>query len=211
MFKLGAFRTGVIWIVLLLLGAMVILFLPWFWRMFYPLPYRDTIFAQAQAADVDPYLAMAVIRVESKFRPKAQSVKGAKGLMQLMPDTAQWVAQQMGVEYREEQLFDVEYNTKLGCWYLASLIKDFDGSLPSALAAYNGGPNNVKQWIAEGRWNGKLEKIDDIPFIETRDFIQRVLHDYDTYRRIYGWYSKFVEKGGFWGRIPNRTSVKTLS
>jgi soluble lytic murein transglycosylase len=210
-FKHGAFRSGLIGIVLLLIGAIVILFLPWFWRMFYPLPYRDTIFAQAKSVEMDPYLAMAVIRVESKFRPKAQSVRGAKGLMQLMPDTAQWVAGQMGEEYKEEQLFDVEYNTKLGCWYLASLIKEFDGSLPLALAAYNGGPNNVKQWLAEGKWNGELESINDIPFNETRDFVQRVLDDYDAYRRIYGWYPNFAEKGGFWGTIPNRSSVKMLS
>ncbi|NLC77073.1 MAG: lytic transglycosylase domain-containing protein [Clostridia bacterium] len=198
-------------IIFLVIMAIGVLFLPWLWRVFYPLPYRDTIFAQAEAAGVDPYLVMAVIRVESKFRPKALSVRGAKGLMQLMPETARWAAGQMGEEYRPDLLFDVVYNTKIGCWYLASLIEEFDGNLPAALAAYNGGPNNVKQWLQEGKWNGELETVDDIPFQETRDFVRRVLKDHDTYRRIYGWYPNFAGKGGFWGTIPNRSFVKMHS
>ncbi|HHW06408.1 MAG TPA: lytic transglycosylase domain-containing protein [Clostridia bacterium] len=184
--------------------AAAVLFVPWFWRLLYPLPYRDTVFAQAEAVNIDPYLAMAVIRVESKFRPQAQSVRGARGLMQLMPDTARWVAQQIGEEYHPDLLFDVEYNTKIGCWYLAKLLEDFGGSLPLALAAYNGGPNNVRQWLSEGIWNGEAENLHQIPFPETRDFVEKVMEGYESYRRIYGWYAKLSTKGGFWGIIPNK-------
>lgn len=208
---MGKFRTGILGILLFILGAIAILFLPWFWRMIYPLPYRDTIFTNAKEVEMDPYLIMAVIRVESKFRPKAQSIRGAKGLMQLMPQTAQWAAEQMGEEYLPDELFDVEYNTKIGCWYLARLYKNFKGSLPLTLAAYNGGPGNVNQWLEEGIWDGRLETIDKIPFVETKEFIERVLNDYDTYQRIYGWYPNFAGKGGFWGRVTNRIFEMTHS
>lgn len=203
MAKLRFVKTGVVMLLIAFL-AVAVLFVPWFWRMFYPLPYRDIIFAHAEAVDIDPYLAMAVIRVESKFRPHAQSIRGARGLMQLMPDTAQWVAQQMGEEFHPDMLFDVEYNTKIGCWYLAKLIKDFEGNLPLALAAYNGGPTNVKQWLNEGKWNGDVDRLHQIPFAETREFVEKVLDGYETYRRIYGWYTKLSAKGGFWGIIPNK-------
>jgi len=201
--RLGVIKNVVFFLLLAVLAAAV-LFVPWFWRMLYPLPYRDIIFAQAEAADIDPYLAMAVIRVESKFRPKAQSVRGARGLMQLMPETAHWVAQQIGEEFHPDLLFDVEYNTKIGCWYLARLLKDFEGNLALALAAYNGGPNNVRQWLKEGTWDGAVENLHRIPFPETRDFVERVLEGYEAYRRIYGWYAKLSTEGGFWGIIPNK-------
>jgi len=200
-------KTGFIWVILLIIAAVVLLFLPWFWRMLYPLPYRDVIFSNAQEAGVDPYLTMAVIRIESKFRPMAQSVRGAKGLMQLMPETAQWVKKQMGEKFDEKLLFDVHYNTSIGCWYLAYLIKEFDGELHLALAAYNGGPNNVKQWLKDEIWSGKLEQLADIPFPETRDFVEKVLHDYSTYRQIYSWYVSFAKKAGFLVEIKNRNSL----
>ncbi len=200
-------KTGFIWIILLIAAAIVVLFLPWFWRMLYPLPYRDTIFSNAQEAGVDPYLTMAVIRVESKFRPMAQSVRGAKGLMQLMPETAQWVIKQMGEKFDEKLLFDVDYNTKIGCWYLAYLIKEFNGELHLALASYNGGPNNVKQWIKDEIWNGKLEQLTDIPFPETKDFVEKVLYDYNTYRQIYSWHVSFVRKAGFLVETKNMNSL----
>lgn len=199
------FKKSIIGLILLAIGAVACLFLPWFWRMIYPLPYRDMIFTQAKEVEIDPYLVMAVIRVESKFRPKAQSIRGAKGLMQLMPETAKWAAEQMGETYQPESLFEIDYNTKIGCWYLAKLLKEFGGSLPLTLAAYNGGPGNVTQWLKQEVWNGELENIDDIPFAETRDFVERVLHSYDSYLRIYGWHSNFAEKAGFWGIITNRS------
>lgn len=200
-------KTGLIWVILVVVAAIGILFLPWFWRMLYPLPYRDTIFANAQEAGIDPYLVMAVIRVESKFRPQAQSIRGAKGLMQLMPETARWVKGQMEEDFEEKLLFEVHYNTRIGCWYLASLIKGFDGKLHLALAAYNGGPSNVKQWLKDGTWSGEREDLSEIPFGETREFVEKVLNDYSTYRQIYGWYANFGKKGGFPDIIQNRNSV----
>lgn len=170
---------------LVLAGIIFLLGLPWFWRLYYPLPYRQTIFLQAQAAEVDPYLVMALIRVESKFRPQAQSRMGARGLMQLMPETAEWVAKQLGEQYDSEKLFEIEYNTKIGCWYLANLLQEFGGNLSLALAAYNGGRGNVRQWIEQGLWAGEKDQLEKIPFAETRDFVQRVLRDYEIYRKIY--------------------------
>lgn len=165
--------------------AMILIAIPWFWRLFYPFPYRDSILRHSREFNLDPNLVVAVIRVESKFRITAESPRGAKGLMQLMPDTARWAAEQMGIEYSEGDLFDPDYNITVGCWYLANLLHEFKGNLPAALAAYNGGRGNVRDWLAQGIWQGSLEEIERIPFKETRDFVFRVLHDYRVYSALY--------------------------
>ncbi len=182
---LNSLGKKLIWLTLVGAGVIILIGFPWFWRLYYPLPYRQTIFTQAQAAEVDPYLVMALIRVESKFRPQAESRMGARGLMQLMPETAEWVTKQLGEPYSVEGLFEIEYNVRIGCWYLANLLKEFEGNLPLALAAYNGGRGNVRQWVNQGLWAGDEDHLEKIPFTETRDFIQRVLQDYEMYRRIY--------------------------
>ncbi|KKM11943.1 hypothetical protein SY88_06000 [Clostridiales bacterium PH28_bin88] len=157
----------------------------WVWRLFYPLSYRDLIGYYAGRNGLDPYLVTALIRVESRFKPEALSPRGARGLMQLMPETAEWIARQMGEPFRPEALFEPEYNIRLGTWYLADLQNEFSNNRALVLAAYNGGRGNVRQWMASGRWRGDVGSIEKIPFSETREFIRRVLRDYRVYRRVY--------------------------
>ncbi|MDS1030753.1 lytic transglycosylase domain-containing protein [Bacillota bacterium LX-D] len=171
--------------VLFLLAVFSFIILPWVWKVFYPFPYQNTIVDSAQRSNLSPNLVLAVIRVESKFRADAKSPRGACGLMQLMPETAKWVTKKMGISYAEEKLFDPEFNIKVGSWYLAYLISEFNGNVPAALAAYNGGRGNVRQWLDKGIWLGSTEDIDKIPFKETRQFIERVLHDYNVYSCLY--------------------------
>lgn len=168
--------------------AVVACLLNWqiFLRCFYPIEYAAEISTHSQVAALDPYLVAAIIRVESNFQPDARSPKGAMGLMQLMPDTAAWVAQKMGRDYRELDLVDPGTNISLGTWYMKMLQEEFGGDLVVALAAYNGGRGNVNRWLAENRWDGRLESVGDIPFLETRLYVQRVLGNYDWYLRLYG-------------------------
>ncbi|MBE0531644.1 MAG: lytic transglycosylase domain-containing protein [Rhodospirillales bacterium] len=137
---------------------------------------------------VEPALALAVIRQESAFWPEAISSAGARGLMQLMPNTAKHVAKVVNVAYAHERLTgDPDYNLKLGTAYLAQMVDDFGGSYVLALAAYNAGPSRARQWIRElgnpgQSWADTIDWIESIPFGETRNYIQRVLENLQVYR-----------------------------
>lgn len=135
---------------------------------------------------MDPHLVAAIIRTESRFYSRAQSQVGARGLMQIMPKTAFWIAEQMKIEdFDEEKLYDPLYNISIGIWYLAYLDKAFEGDWPKILAAYNAGENNVKKWINEKTWTGELQDIVQIPFAETREYIDKVIFAYQIYKNIY--------------------------
>lgn len=156
-------------------------------RWYYPLEYRQAAERHAENHRIDPLLLVAVMRIESDFNPTAVSPKGARGLMQVMPETALWAAQQMGLSsFEVDQLFDPEVNIAIGSWYLATLRNQFDGDTVLALAAYNGGRTNVLRWLSEESWSGEVETIDDIPFPETRGYVRKVLDTYAWYRRLYG-------------------------
>tara|TARA_B100000686_G_scaffold250877_1_gene261136 strand:+ start:49 stop:2280 length:2232 start_codon:yes stop_codon:yes gene_type:complete len=135
-----------------------------------------------------PELVLAVIRQESEFDHKANSYVGARGLMQLMTYTAKIVAKQAKLPYSKSRLkSDPGYNIKLGSYYLASLLEEYEGSYPFALAAYNAGPKRVKYWkkINGDPQRGKIGYIDWIELIkfkETRNYVQRVLENINVYR-----------------------------
>ncbi len=135
-------------------------------------------------------LVLAVIRQESEFDHKANSYVGAKGMMQLMTYTAKLVAKQAKLPYSKSRLkSDPDYNIKLGSYYLAGLLEEYEGSYPFALAAYNAGPKRVKYWkkINGNPQKGKIDYVDWIELIkfkETRNYVQRVLENVNVYRYI---------------------------
>jgi len=154
-------------------------------RLFYTYHYRESVQTFASLHQLDPLFVAAVIHTESGFDSDAVSEKGARGLMQIMPATAEWVAQQIGADYCPEMLFDPHYNIKIGCWYLANLFQEFNGETVIVLAAYNGGRGEVSRWLDEGIWDGSEAELNRIPFSETRNFVRRVLDAYRIYRQIY--------------------------
>ena len=138
----------------------------------------------------DSAFILSIIRQESEFDLSANSHAGAKGLMQLMPYTAKLVSKQAKLPYSKPRLTtDPEYNINLGSYYIASLILQYDGSYPFATAAYNAGPNRVKYWNKINK-NPQKKQIDYINWIElikfreTRNYVQRVLENYNVYRYI---------------------------
>lgn len=179
-------RAGkVLWLALILALVAAALFKPVL-RLVYTIEYRDAIIAAAKQQGLDPLLVAAVVRVESRFDANARSRKGARGLMQVMPDTGAWVAEQLNwSEFHPDMLYDPERNLAIGTWYLRHLATLFDGNLVAVLAAYNAGQNRVQQWLAESRWDGREETIDDIPFRETRTYVRRVLGTLDAYAWLY--------------------------
>ena len=137
-----------------------------------------------------PELVLAVIRQESEFDQRANSHVGARGMMQVMTYTAKLIAKQAKLAYSKSRLkSDPDYNIKLGSYYLGSLLEEYEGSYPFALAAYNAGPKRVKYWkkINGNPQKGKIHYIDWIELIkfkETRNYVQRVLENINVYRYI---------------------------
>lgn len=153
----------------------------------YPFPYRQVLGASAGETGVPPLLVLAVMRTESRFRPGAVSDRGAVGLLQLTPATAAWVATQRWPDgpFRESDLLDPGYNIGAGSWYLGYLLRLYGGHVPAAIAAYNAGPARVSQWLGGGVWDGTAARSLEIPYPETRLFVQRVLATYAVYRLLY--------------------------
>jgi soluble lytic murein transglycosylase len=150
-------------------------------RRVFPLKYEGVINEQAHLYGLQPALVAAIVYEESKFDPRAHSAAGAFGLMQLMPETAAWAAEEIGVPELAAQLEQPKANVTLGTWYFRYLLDRYTDE-EMALAAYNGGEWNLDKWLAEAGGDPD-QLVDRIPFDETRNFVRRVR---DT-RRIYYW------------------------
>lgn len=181
-------RKGIVLPLILIVVAVLFVRSDWLNRMIYPISYADEIKKSAALYQVDPLLVAAVIRVESNYRKDAVSPKGAVGIMQLMPDTAKWILQR-----QEFKIYSVEeagerpdVNIRLGTWYIRELHRQFGGNLALSLAAYNAGPGTVRQWLSKSIWDGKESTLNDIPYGETRHYVQRVMYYYKKYKEIYG-------------------------
>lgn len=156
-------------------------------RVLYPFPYREMTFFYARVHDVDPFLLAAIMKAESGFNSRAVSGRGARGLMQIMPETGRWIARQTGdPDFQPDRLFEPETSINFGAWYLADLEKEFSGDTVLALAAYNGGRGNVREWLVGKNLSGGKGDIDQIPFPETRHYVKKVLLYHKIYSRLYG-------------------------
>ncbi len=175
--------------------------------------YPEIFVPKAAARFVAPEIILGLSRQESEFNPRAYSRAGARGLMQLIPTTAQITAKKEGIPYRREALLsDPHYNMTLGSAHLSHLISRFSGSYIMTFAAYNAGPHRVTQWVeAYGDPRGAaidpLDWIEQIPFEETRNYVQRVLENSQIYRSrlakapIAGSLAMDIERGAARGRI----------
>ena len=154
------------------------------WLGAYPTGYVSTIQRYAPS-QVDPYLVAGLIREESLYDARAMSQVGARGLMQLMPKTADRVANRIGTKTPEdEELFDAEVNIQLGTNYVGELLNQFNGNVVHAVAAYNAGPAAVKRWIAQYPNVRSDEFVERIAYRETRRYVKRVLGSYWIYRGL---------------------------
>jgi len=150
-----------------------------------PLHHEEAIRRQAHEKRLDPSLIAGVIYAESKFSDSTSSA-GALGLMQLLPSTAHFIAGRSGgTAFTTEDLSTPEINIAYGSWYLRYLLDRYGDDEVLALAAYNGGMGNVDRWVAEARARGEALDVADIPFPETRAYVERVLDARREYRRTY--------------------------
>jgi len=141
-------------------------------RILFPLDYREEILAWSASYNLEPAWVASLIRNESRFRPQATSPAGAIGLMQIMPETGEWIAEQLQLDnYSTDSLRDGALNIALGTWYLRHLLDRFV-HVDAALMAYNAGPTNVE------RWGGNL----NLAFPETQQYVRRIRLSLSVYR-----------------------------
>jgi soluble lytic murein transglycosylase len=156
-----------------------------FWDIVYPLGWRQELEAASARASVDRALVAAVVREESSFSPVALSRAGARGLMQLMPETARRMATRIPAPRDvADALEDPALNLALGTTLLASLLQEF-GAPQLAIAAYNAGPNRVREWWKDRRTDDIEAFVELIPYDETRQYVKRVMVSWAEYRRLY--------------------------
>ena len=150
-----------------------------------PLRHEDIIRQQSQRKDLDPALVAAVIYQESKFTDQT-SQAGARGLMQITPDTARFIAKKSGgIKFVLEDLATPQVNIAYGTWYLRYLLDHYEGRTPLAVAAYNAGMTNVDQWVERAGGRNSFDPRAHIPFPETRHYTVEVLERRRDYARRY--------------------------
>lgn len=162
----------------------------WIMRSLFQLKYVDLIQKYCEEYDLEPSYVAAVIYTESKYRERALSGADARGLMQIMPNTAADIAREFGEDFDPddpgdlERLYDPETSIRYGCYYLRKLLDRFDRNPAVALAAYNGGPENTAKWLKEYGLDSK-GRIAYIPFPETSNYVKRVFRAQKVYEFLY--------------------------
>lgn len=147
----------------------------------YPTPFRAEVLSNSQAIGMDAAYVYGLIRQESRFVVRARSGAGASGLMQIMPATARWTANKIGLsDFNPSRVYDTHTNVLLGVNYLHLQLQEFGGSRPLAAAAYNAGPNRPKRWRLGPTLEGAIW-AENIPFSETRDYVKKVLANSTMY------------------------------
>ncbi|MEA2423426.1 MAG: soluble lytic murein transglycosylase [Thermoleophilaceae bacterium] len=151
-----------------------------------PLQHEDIIRQQARDKNLDPALLAAMIYQESKFQDRTSSA-GAKGLMQILPSTAQFIAHKSGgTAFELRDLATPQINIAYGSWYLRYLVDRYRGNKTLAVAAYNAGEHNVDTWVAHAGGESSFDPSADIPFPETRHYVASVMEHRKLYREKYG-------------------------
>lgn len=142
----------------------------------YPLLYTEEISAYASEYGLEPARVAAVIFCESSFRPEAVSSVGARGLMQIMPETGEWIAEKLGEQatYTHDLLFDPDLNIRYGCWFLNYLQNRFGGDLVKETAAYHAGGTRVSEWLDNEEYSPDGVTLAYIPFDSTRKYVDKV-------------------------------------
>ncbi len=157
-----------------------------FWKLTFPLAYRELLEKYAARRNLDPYFLAALIRQESEFNPRAVSRARAYGLTQVLPATGRILARELGIRaFRTSTLYDPNANLNMGTHYLRRLIDGLEGYTEAALAAYNAGRSRALRWLTWAEFREPAEFVETIPFTETRNYVQTVLRNAEIYRQLY--------------------------
>ena len=186
--ELGLYRSSIVAAASLLrqVGATVFDAPRFLGRLAYPAHYTDLILPLAERYGYDPRLQFALVRQESLFESIARSTAAAQGLSQVIPDTGAWIAQRLAwPDFTNDDLFKPYVGLNFGAYYLSEQLRNFDGQVHAALAAYNAGPGNAARW-AETAGADHDRFFDTVDFTETRLYIERIYEGFNAYRYLYG-------------------------
>lgn len=150
----------------------------------YPIEYAQYVEKYAKEFGIDEKYIYSIIKAESNYDLKANSSKGAMGLMQLLPTTAAEIAIGLGIEFEEKDLYNPEINIMIGTKYFSNLLKVYENTM-IALAAYNAGPGNVSRWIENGSIKEDGTDIENIPYKETNMYVRKIVQNYRIYEKLY--------------------------
>ncbi|MBW4538493.1 MAG: transglycosylase SLT domain-containing protein [Myxacorys chilensis ATA2-1-KO14] len=156
---------------------------PAYWQALYPFPFVQEIETWSQQRQLNPMLVTALIRQESRFEPKIKSSVGAAGLMQVMPETASFIAD--NIKLKQYKLDDPQDNINLGTWYLDHTHQEYANNSMLAVASYNAGPGAVAEWVSKSKTQDSDEFVEQIPYDETKGYVKSVLGNYWNYMRLY--------------------------
>lgn len=156
-------------------------------KKIYPASYDDLITNASKEFGVPKYIIYAVIKVESDFDPDAVSYADARGLMQMIEPTFEWLTgdEHLGENLPYRKIFEPETAIRYGTYYLSYLYKKFDYNWQTAFAAYNGGEGNVTKWLSDSEYSDGKGNLTKIPFEETEKYVNKVNHAIDTYKKLY--------------------------
>ena len=176
----------------------------------YPLNYIEEIQKYSNEYGVDPRVVLAIMRVESNFKSDATSKVNAKGLMQILPDTAKHVAKLLNIDANSIDLNDPETNIKFGTYYIKYLMKNFS-NMDTVYAAYNGGIGNVNTWLKDAKYSNDGVSLYNIPSSETKHYVTKVNKALKAYEILYGKEFPTKKTKGFSKFIDNvKNSIKYI-
>lgn len=151
------------------------------YSVYYPVKYSKEISLASAEYSVEEPLIYAIVNAESSFDKNAVSFKGAKGLMQIMPSTAEAIAAALEEPFSEQYLFDPETNIRYGTYYLHILLTQFN--LDEAICAYNAGPSKVRSWLRSEKYSSDGSCLDVIPYPETQEYLRKVKKNINYYKK----------------------------
>ena len=172
-------------IIFIILIAILVLLRVQVLQIIYPQKYSEYVEKYAIEHELDPLLIYSIIKAESNFKNTAKSNSGAIGLMQVMLSTAQEIGIKLEIEnITEEKLYEPETNIRIGTTNFKGLLEKYN-NYNLALIAYNAGMGNLDSWLEQGIIDDQGENIDNIPFPETKNYVKKILQNYQVYQEIY--------------------------
>jgi soluble lytic murein transglycosylase len=184
--KSGKLKFFVVLTILILLVIFSIGAMKYALQYMYPLTYSEYVERYSEEYELDKNLVFSMIKAESGFDANAVSPRNAKGLMQIMDDTGEWAAEKMKItDFEVAQLMEPETNIRIGCWYIARLLKQYEQNTELALAAYNAGSGNVSKWLKDESISKDGRTLDRIPFEETRNYVEKIKKYNTMYKKLY--------------------------
>ena len=153
----------------------------------YPIAYTDELLSAAEEFSLDPCMVAAQVFCESSFNPEAVSAVGAIGLMQIMPDTGEWLSTKIDIAggYTTERLTDPSVNLRLGCWYMRYLCDRYNGQWKEALTAYIAGQGQVDRWLSDPELSSDGKHLDVIPGQDAKEYAEKVMNTHEKYASAY--------------------------